>query len=346
MKLIRHTSRLMIIGALSFLFLNSCSSSYQGPESDHFDGTHFFNEETDHSFSDMVKWWWEMETVEWPEWINDPKQPPPPARVDSNTIRVTYINHATVLIQVGSLNILTDPVWSLRAGPVSWLGVKRVRAPGVALEELPRIDYILISHDHYDHLDLPTLRKLVEHHQPRILTGLGVKKFLAGQDILNVEELDWWQEYECPKTGYRFSFVPAIHNSGRSPWTGNRTLWGGYIINGSVGQIYFAGDTGFGDFVDDISRRFSDIKLAILPIGSYEKRWFMKSQHMNPDDAVKTHQILGADQSMGIHYGTFAEHPEQTIDAHEQDLAEALKTYQIQPGQFWVLKFGEGRTLK
>jgi len=241
------------------------------------------------------------------------------------------------------LNILTDPIWSLRAGPVSWLGVKRVRAPGVSMDDLPKIDYILISHDHFDHLDLPSLKALVNRHHPQILAGLGVRKFLATQDINKVEELDWWQEFQCPKTDNRFVFVPAIHNSGRSPFSGNKTLWGGFVIDGPVGQIYFAGDTGYGNFVEEIGSRFKDIKLTILPIGSYEKRWFMKSQHMNPEDAVKVHRALQAQQSMGIHYATFAEHPEQAVDAHEHDLAAALKKFNIPSEQFWVLKFGEGR---
>lgn len=333
------------VWAICFLLFSSCSPHYQGPVSDHFDGDRFFNKAPDHSFTDMVKWWWEMETIEWPAWVEDLTQPPPVDQVTGKQIRVTYINHATVLIQVDGLNILTDPIWSLRAGPVSWLGVKRVRAPGVLMSDLPKIDYILLSHDHFDHLDLPTLRDLIARHNPQILVGLGVKRLMVDQDIMKVEKLDWWQAYQCPKTGNRFVFVPAIHNSGRGPMSGNRTLWGGFIIEGAFGQIYFGGDTGFGDFVYQISSRFKDISLAILPIGSYEKRWFMKSQHMNPEDAVKVHQILGAHQSMGIHYATFAEHPEQTIDAHERDLSEALVKYQIPAEKFWVLKFGEGRQL-
>lgn len=324
-------------------FLNGCSTPYKGPPSDHFDGSSFFNKEPDHTFMDMVKWLMEMETVEWPKWIDDPIQPKPVEQVKNGELRVTYINHATILIQMNGLNILTDPIFSFRAGPVSWLGVKRVRDPGVRLEDLPKIDYVLISHDHYDHLDLPSLKTITKKHQPKHLVGLGIKKRLLKNKIHNVEELDWWQTHTTASKDVTFTFVPARHDSGRNPFFKNKTLWGGFVIESPSGQVYFAGDTGYGDFVEAIQNRFKRIRLAILPIGSYEKRWVMKPQHMNPDDAVLAHKLLGVQQSMGMHFGTFAEHPEQSIDAHEKDLAIALDKYNIPSSQFWVLQFGEGR---
>ena len=336
---------LIIVPILLYMVIGGCSALYKGPPSKHFDGSRFFNKEPDHTFLDLIKWMWEMETVEWPEWIEDPKQPTPVKRVNNEELRLTFINHATVLIQVGGLNILTDPVWSFRVGPVSWLGVKRVRKPGLSLDDLPGIDYVLISHDHYDHLDLKSLKQIAERHNPTILVGLGLRKFLSSYGILNVIELDWWQDYRPEGTDNMFTFVPAIHNSGRRPLMRNKTLWGGFVIDSLVGQIYYAGDTAFGDFLNSIGQRFKKIRLAILPIGSYEIRWFMKSQHMNPDDAVKAHIILGSRQSVGIHFGTFAEHPEQAIDAHEKDLDETLKKHNIPSTQFWVLKFGEGRAV-
>ena len=333
---------LLLTALLSF---SACGAVYHGSPSDHFDGSRFFNSEPDHTFKDMVKWWLEMETVPWPKWIEDPKQPPPVDRVEKDCLRVTYINHATLLIQMNGLNILTDPIWSMRAGPIKWIGPKRVRAPGVKLSDLPPIDVVLISHDHYDHLDLQTLRKIIHRHEPIILAGLGVKALLEDRSIHNVVELDWWRSYESGTTDIRFTFVPARHQSGRLPFNRNRTLWGGFVIEGAIGQVYFAGDTAFGDFIHAVRKRFRKIKLAILPIGSYEKRWFMKSQHMNPDDAVRTQIILGARQSMGCHYSTFAEHPEQTIDTHEINLADALERYGISPSRFWILKFGESREI-
>ena len=327
------------------IFVSSVTYKYPGPPSDHFDGSCFFNPESgDHSFTDMLKWIWEMETVSWPEWLDDPKQPPPVERIDDGRLHVTYVNHATVLIQMDGLNILTDPIWSRRAGPTSWIGPKRVRSPGVIMEALPGIDYILISHDHYDHLDVPTMKTIVERDHPTVFAGLGIKALLSDEGITGVVEMDWWQRHKSDLDSIAFTFVPARHGSGRWPFVENRTLWGGFIIESPSGdQVYYAGDTGFGAFLDSIHNRFTRIRLAILPIGNYEKRWFMKSQHMNPDDAVKVHRLLNARQSVGMHFGTFAEHPEQTIDAHEKALSEALEKYGVPPSQFWILEFGEGR---
>lgn len=322
-------------------FVQGCSY-YQGPPSDHFDGSCFYSNEYDHSFFDHIKWMWEMESVEWPKWIEDPPQPHPKPHVKEGELQITYINHATVLIQMDGINILTDPIWSERAGPISWVGAKRVRAPGVKIEDLPNIDIILISHDHYDHLDLNSLQKLYKKHKPIILAGLGVKSRLGFIDQKSIITIDWGQEY-IYSTGTRITFLPSRHNSGRGIFDKNKTLWGCFIIEGSAGKVLFMGDTAFGEFTKEIKNKFSNFRLAILPIGSYEKRWFMKTQHMNPDDAVKFHKMLEIDQSVGIHFGTFKEHPEQTINAHEKDLKVALKKYNVPESDFWILKFGESR---
>lgn len=284
-----------------------------------------------------------METVEWPEWIDDPPQPAPPEYVTGERLRVAYINHATVLIQADSINILTDPIWSMRAGLVSWLGVKRVRAPGVKMEDLPKIHFILISHDHFDHFDIPTLKGLVQKDQPVIIAGFGVEKLLKSNGFSRVIALDWWQKYAQQALNLKITFVPALHSSGRMVFMNNKTLWGGFVIELPAGKIYFAGDTGFGDFIEAIKARFSNFRLTIFPIGNYEKRWFMKNQHMNPDDAVQAHRLLESKQSAGIHFGTFAEHPEQSVDAHEKDLRAALEKHNIAQSEFWILKFGEGK---
>ena len=322
------------------------ASLYTGPISDHFDGERFYNDIPDHTFGAMVKWLWEMKTATWPEWVDDPVQPRPVEKVDDGKLRVTYINHATILIQMDGLNILTDPIWSNRAGPFSWLGTKRVRAPGVKMEDLPRIDVILISHDHYDHLDLPTLHTLCTRDQPLILTGLGVKPFLESNGLSNVIQLDWWQEHVCESSNMKFVFVPALHTSGRRIFEENSTLWGGFIMEGNSARVYFAGDTGYGGFLDKIKERYAGFRLTIFPMGNYEKRWFMKNQHMNPDDALRAHVLLGSQQSVGMHFSTFVEHPEQAIDAHEKDLLEALKQHNVPASEFWILKFGEARDVK
>ena len=344
MLALKHLIVFIIMATHLLVVIGGCHRTlYKGIPSDHFDGRRFYNEEPDHTFGDMVKWLWEMDTVQWPKWIEDPPHPEPVESVNNGNIRVTYINHATVLIQMDGLNILTDPIWSDCAGPVSWMGSKRVRSPGVALKDLPRIDVILISHDHYDHLDVPSLKQLSAQFQPLLLIGLGGNPFLDSKGFSNRVEMDWWQTYSHQFTGVTFTFVPARHASGRGLWGRNKILWGGFVIEGAAGRVYFAGDTGYGRFLRSIHERFPDFRLTIFPIGNYEPRWFMKAQHMNPEDAVEAHLLLNSQQSLGIHFGTFAEHPEQTIDAHEKDLLEALKKYNVPSSEFWVLQFGEGR---
>ena len=346
--LVKKISVKIFIIILVFIIMNmlgGCSTLYNGAPSDHFDGSCFFSEEPDHSFGDVVKWFWQMDTVEWPDEIIDDPQPIPVDKVGEGELKITYINHATTLIQLDGINILTDPIWSDYAGPISWFSPHRIRKPGVDFENLPNIDFVLISHDHYDHLDLPTMERLKKHN-PHVLVGLGVKTILEDEGISNVYEMDWWNEYKIDSAGMKITFVPAIHGSGRNLFGSNRTLWGGFVIESQHGRVYFAGDTGYGDFIDSLSKRFPDFRLTILPIGNYEKRWFMTNQHMNPDDAVKAHQLLNSYQSVGMHYATFPEHPEQTIDAHEKDLAAALKKYNMPDSLFRILKFGEGLYVK
>jgi len=316
---------------------------YQGRISDHFNGQQFYYKEYLHSFRDMLKWALEMKVVKWPKWINDPPQPKPEADVQEGEIKVTYINHATLLIQLDGINILTDPIWAKRSGPWGKIGPKRVRAPGVRIEDLPRIDAILITHDHYDHLDYKTLHTLSQKHQPQVFVGLGVKTLLKAKRFRHVVEMDWWQTYWVPSSPIQITFVPARHYSGRTMVGNNRTLWGGFVIQGTGGNIYYAGDTGYDELFYKIKEKFGKFRLTLLPIGSYEKRWYMKTQHMNPQDAVKVHSLLESKQSIAYHYATFAEHPEQTIDAHEKDLAAALRKSGIADSEFWVLAFGEGR---
>ncbi len=330
----------ILISLVSF----SCSTAPGYPRSDHFDGKKFFNPDTrvGHGFLDTIKWLWEMDVVRWPQWIEDQPREKLLQRIGRGRIRITYINQGTTLIQLDNCNILTDPIWSDKAGPYSWLGVKRVRKPGIPFDDLPPVDLILISHDHYDHLDIQTLKKLYKIKQPKIITGLGIKRILNSEGIFNVTELDWWEN--CPYKGREIliTFVPASHSSGRGIFDTNRTLWGGFVIKGKSGTIYFAGDSGYADFVNTIKKTFPQITVSLLPLGSYEKRWYMKHQHMNPSDAVKIHKILNSQISMGIHFATFLEHPEQSIDAHEKDLKIALKKYSFSESCFIVPKFGEG----
>jgi L-ascorbate metabolism protein UlaG (beta-lactamase superfamily) len=251
------------------------------------------------------------------------------------------INHSTVLIQLDGLNILTDPVYSPRVGPFSWVGPRRHRDPGIPFDELPPIHAVLISHNHYDHLDLPTLGRLAERHRPRILVPLGNTALLESEGIAGGEDMDWWQSTTVG-TALRVTLVPARHWSGRGLDDRFRTLWGGFVIEGSGGPVYFAGDTGWGRHFAEIRRRFGPMRLALLPIGAYQPRWFMKAAHISPAEAVRAHLTLGAGTSLAIHYGTF-QLSDEGQDQPLFDLRRAVSGADMGDSQFWALQHGEAR---
>jgi L-ascorbate metabolism protein UlaG (beta-lactamase superfamily) len=190
-------------------------------------------------------------------------------------------------------------------------------------------------------LDIPTLNELRKKCNPIVITGLGNRKLISKSGFSKIIELDWWNEYNAPDN-LTIIFTPARHTSGRGLFDGDKTLWGGFVICSHNKKIYFAGDTGYGQFAEQIKSRLGSVSIAILPLGNYETRWFMQSQHINPEDAVKIHQLLNVEQSIGMHYATFVEHPEQSIHAHEKDLSKALNDHQIDAEKFRILQFGEG----
>ena len=307
---------------------------YHGPRSDHFDGQRFHNHQsgwqTEGSF---LKWQLTKTPTPWPDWIEAEPGPPPPRRVEGGALRVTLVNHATTLIQVDGLNILTDPIWSERCSPVAWAGPKRHRAPGVRFDDLPPIDVVLVSHNHYDHLDIPTLRMLQRHHNARISVHLGNGALLARHGIERVTELDWWESAGVVTS------VPAQHFSARALSDRNRNLWGGFVIRSASGNIYFAGDTGWGKHFGEIAARYAPIRLALLPIGAYLPRWFMKPAHINPEEAVEAHLALRASTSVPMHYGTFALGDDGATQPVE-DLERAIARKGVAGVR--VLPFGEG----
>jgi L-ascorbate metabolism protein UlaG (beta-lactamase superfamily) len=231
--------------------------------------------------------------------VDEAPGPPPPERVGGGRMRVTFINHATLLLQCDNVNMLTDPIWSDRCSPFAGAGPRRHRAPGIRFRDLPPIDLVLLSHNHYDHLDLPTLHALRKRDRPRFITPLGNDLFLKRHGIRNVTALDWWQSSDS------ITLVPARHFSARGLSDRDANLWGGFVIGGASGHAYFAGDTGFGEHFAKIVARFPAIRLAMLPIGAYLPRWFMSPVHSSPADMVRAHQILGAQLSVPMHYGTF-----------------------------------------
>jgi L-ascorbate metabolism protein UlaG (beta-lactamase superfamily) len=309
---------------------------YRGPITDHFDGERFHNLgggwQTERSF---LKWQMSRERGTWPEWIDAPPGPKPLERVGGGRMRVTLVNHATLLLQFDDVNLLTDPIWSERCSPVSFLGPKRHRAPGIRFEDLPAIDAVLVSHNHYDHLDLPTLRRL---NAPRIFTPLGNGALMARGGVGNATELDWWESARIDEN-VSVTVVPSQHFCARAISDRNANLWSGFVISGLTGNAYFAGDTGWGDHFAEIGRRFAPIRLAMLPTGAYLPRWFMKPAHVDPAEAVEAHRVLGAKASVAMHYGTF-----ELGDDGEREPVDDLKLAIAASGtkSFHILEHGEG----
>ena len=258
----------------------------------------------------------------------------------------TWIGHATVLVQSGGLNILTDPIFSARASPVSFFGPQRAQPPGIALADLPPIDVVVVSHNHYDHLDRLSAVQLNERSGGRtlFLVPLGLKAFLARLGITNAIELDWWDVHR--HQGVEFRLVPVQHWSARGLHDRMETLWGGWAVFAPDLRWYFSGDAGYSRHFAETRERLAAqardgllFDLALLAIGAYEPRWFMREQHMNPAEAVQAHQDLGARRSLGIHWGTFPL-TDEALDQPPVDLAAARQAQRLSAQDFFVLPIG------
>jgi L-ascorbate metabolism protein UlaG (beta-lactamase superfamily) len=300
----------------------------------HHEGDRFRNphDPTDRSLREVWQWRRTATPAPWPRWVEDPPQPPP-APPAPGRLAATWIGHASVFLQLGGARVLIDPVWSRRASPLPFAGPRRIRAPGQTLEALPGCDLLLVSHNHYDHMDLPTLRQLRRRWAPPAVTGLRNARHLAKAGITGATGLDWWEAVEV--AGLRVTYVPAQHFSARTPWDRRRSLWGGFVIEGGGHCVYFAGDSGWCPHFGTIGRHFPAIDLAFLPIGAYAPRWFMRTQHMDPAEAVLAHRALGARRSIGMHWGTFAGLTDEPMEEPPALLAAAA------PPEFTVLGFGE-----
>lgn len=310
------------------------------PVSDHFDGERFTlpggRVVGNKGWGDLLKWQREREPAVWPASV--PVTPAVPvARVPGDRIVATMVGHATVLVQTEGLNILTDPLWSERASPFSFVGPKRVTAPGIRMADLPKIDIVLVSHGHWDHLDLPTLKTLWTRDRPEIFVPLGHGALLEAHGI-TAREMDW---------GERAVVGPAVlvpepvqHWTSRWGLDRNRALWAGWSILLPGGTVYFAGDTGYGGgFFRDV-KRHGPVRLALLPVGAYEPRWFMGEQHMNPAEAVQAMADLDAEQALGLHWGTF-QLTDEGREAPKLALGEALGAAGVEGGRFPALEAGE-----
>jgi L-ascorbate metabolism protein UlaG (beta-lactamase superfamily) len=320
---------------------------YNGPVSDHFDGTRFFNPHgpPGKRWRDLVRWFAERCSggrAQWPAWAPSPFSDRPPARVEGAAWRISYVGHASLLIQTAGINVLLDPVWSERASPFRFAGPKRVNDPGIAFADLPPIELVLVSHGHYDHLDLATLSRLAAAHNPRVITPLGNDVVMRRHDSkIAAEGQDWGERTEVGK-GVAVTLVPAQHWSARSLRDRNMMLWASFVIETPAGRIYFVADSGYGEGRNfrAARERCGPFRLAILPIGAYEPRWFMQDQHMNPAEAVKALDDCGAELALAHHHGTF-QLTDEPIDAPRLALGSSLAAAGVPPARFRVLSPGE-----
>ncbi len=309
----------------------------------HFDGQRYRLEghRGEAGFRDILKWQLNGQRAAWPRRVANSSHPAPPQRVTGHGITATWIGHSTVLIQTAGLNILTDPFLSDRASPFAFIGPRRVRPAALDAHQLPPIDLLLMSHNHYDHMDLAALRRIAAHHRPLVVTPKGNARFMRSTlRGLEIRELHW---DEATRFGpAAIHLTPALHWSKRGLFDSNTALWGGFVIETQQAPIYFAGDTGFGDghIFSDIRARYGSPRLALLPIGAYEPRWFMSPQHMNPDDAVQAHALLDSRQSLAIHHGTI-QLTDEAIDAPVAALSAALAERGVEPARFLVPDAGQ-----
>ena len=304
---------------------------------DHFDGERFFNPSGPRlqPFTALPRLLL-TRRAPWPRSV--PVTQREPAAHNGNDIVVTFIGHATFLIQTPTETIVTDPVFASHAGPFGLLGPRRVRRPGIAFDRLPSVSLILLSHNHYDHCDVRALRALSRRDDPTVITPLGNGRLLRAAGVRHVEELDWWDESKTARVPV--TLTPAHHFSARTPFDRNRALWGGFVLTIGRRRAYFAGDTAYTTVFREIYDRYGGVDLALLPIGAYEPRWFMQSVHMNPAEAAQAHRDLHAQASVAMHFGTF-QLTTEGIDDPVQALAEARDRLGIASHDFRVLEIAE-----
>lgn len=335
----------VILWTVTSIYLRRLSSDgYQGPVSDHFDGERFYSYgpkirrpviKSDVLRPSLLKWMLHRPKNTWVLRENLHK-PTIVERVLGSDIKITYVNHSTFLIQMYGKNILTDPIFANRASPFSFLGPKRYRAPGIASNDLPPIDIVLLSHNHYDHMDIAALRTISKKWNPRIITGLGNSAYLMKNGINGGTDLDWWDKQEI-NSDITIVGAPAQHFSARAFSDRNKTLWMGFVLETKRGNIYVAADTGYGAFVEKIKEKYSSFILAFLPIGAYLPPWMMSSVHISPDEALKMHQELNIQESIAMHFGTF-----KLADDGQDEPPQQLRTLLEQrPADFRILENGE-----
>lgn len=327
------------------LLVSACFFSvpkYEGEKSDHFDGETFYNldKPQDFDYLALLKFFAFRTDGYWADFYPQTIDDTIPERAKDGELKVTFINHASTLIQFDGINVLTDPVWSEYTTPVVPIGPQRRRTAGIDFDKLPHIDLVVISHNHYDHLDFPTLKRLQEKFNPKILYPLGNLPIFVDNELPNSEDMDWWDSIEMKDR--TITFVPARHFSNRGIEDRNGTLWGGYVFETSKGPVYFAGDTGFGVHYTMIKEKYGAMRFTILPIAPILPRSFMGEIHQDAREAVMAHIELESQKSMGIHFGTF----KQASDAMRgpiDSLIVGLRDLGVSPRDF-ILP-GHGRVI-
>ena len=323
-------------------------SARRFPPSDHCDGRRFFNPRyhINRTLAEIWRWKRSSRPEAWPSVVPVTQRSAPEVPKDRTAV-IAWLTHASVLVQTHSGNVLLDPVYSPCAGPFGRLGPRRVHPPAIPFEQLPPIDTVLLSHDHYDHCDLPTLRRLAARsRRTRLITPLGNGALArrAGFASHRVRELDWWESEEV-SAGFTVTATPARHWSNRLSGRRNRRLWSGFFLSIADRRLYCAGDTGYDDqMFKEIALRCGAPDLAILPIGAYEPRWFMAAQHCNPEEAVRIHQELGACQSFGVHWGTF-QLTDEARDAPPAALVSARAAAGVSEAEFPLILPGQSIVL-
>lgn len=336
---------------LGFFFMFGCAAQPVGMPKSHHTHNGFRNVYTsdDKSFLDFLKWRWQRffkdipgpETYQFEVVKNNPKF----IHSEDDQTTLTWIGHATVLLQLDGKNILTDPLFSQRTSPVQWAGPKRLVPPGVLMENLPPIHMVLISHDHYDALDEGSVMNLFQRpggEDTVFFVPLGLKQWFNKRGITKVFEMDWWENTQMEN--FSITAVPVQHWSKRSLFSKNRTLWAGWVLEVPDFRFFFAGDSGYCPHFKQIGEKFGKIDLAAIPIGAYEPRWFMSKYHISPEESIRVHQDINAEKSVGIHWGTFIL-TDEPLDEPPKRLAKAAENAGLDSDAFVVLKHGEIITL-
>ncbi len=321
---------------LVFLFgyVLSCKP-YKGPVTDHFNGKRFRNPSgrPANGFKEVGEYGRRRQPDRWQR-VTDPEHTTRtiPKPTDGKT-QYTFINHSTFLIQIDGLNVLTDPIWSKRCSPFQWAGPQRMRPPGIVFDNLPKIDLVLLSHNHYDHLDKNTVKDLIRQHDPSFIVPLGLVHLIKKFGSNKVTALDWWEEK--PFQQLHIKATPANHFSSRGLFDRDKTLWCGYILSGQKEKLYFVGDTGYSSVFKEIGEREGPFDLCFIPIGAYKPEWFMSPIHISPHEAVQVHLDLKSNKSVAKHFGTFPladDNPERSCS----ELIKARKKAGLSETQFSI----------